>query len=63
MIAEYLAESVLARQPEDVRTFLLETSILERLTSPLCDAVTRGRGGYAMLDRLERAQLFLQPLD
>jgi LuxR family transcriptional regulator, maltose regulon positive regulatory protein len=62
-IAEYLAESVLARQPEDVRAFLLETSILDRLSGPLCDAVTGSVGGYAMLDRLERAQLFLQPLD
>lgn len=62
-IAEYLAESVLAQQPPDVRRFLLDTSILERLSGPLCDALTGGVDGDAMLERLERAQLFLQPLD
>ena len=39
-VLDYLAEEVLERQGEQVRTFLLETSVLERLSGPLCDAVT-----------------------
>jgi LuxR family maltose regulon positive regulatory protein len=62
-VVDYLVEEVLDRQPEVVRRFLLETSILDRLTGPLCDAVTGGTGGRAMLDRLDRANLFLVPLD
>ncbi len=62
-VVDYLAEEVLARLPEDVREFLLETSILERLTGPLCDAVTGREGGRARLVDLERANLFLVPLD
>jgi LuxR family maltose regulon positive regulatory protein len=62
-IAEYLIAEVLEHQPEDVQTFLLQTAPLERLTGPLCDAVT-GRGdSAAMLARLMRAQLFVTPLD
>jgi LuxR family maltose regulon positive regulatory protein len=62
-IVDYLAEEVLVRQPADVRDFLLETSVLERLTGPLCDAVTGREGGKATLVALERANLFLVPLD
>ncbi|HEX6936203.1 MAG TPA: LuxR C-terminal-related transcriptional regulator [Actinomycetes bacterium] len=62
-IVDYLAEEVLARQPADVRDFLLTTSVLERLTGPLCDAVTGRDGGKASLVALERANLFLVPLD
>ncbi len=62
-IVDYLAEEVLSRQPADVRDFLLETSILERLTGPLCDAVTERRAGKDTLVALERANLFLVPLD
>jgi LuxR family maltose regulon positive regulatory protein len=62
-IVDYLVEEVLARQPEAVRTFLLETSILDRLTGPLCDAVTGEAGGRPMLEALDRANLFLVPLD
>jgi LuxR family maltose regulon positive regulatory protein len=58
----YLDE-VLARLPDDVRSFLLSTSILDRLTGPLCDAVTAGSGGTARLAALERANLFVVPLD
>jgi LuxR family maltose regulon positive regulatory protein len=62
-VLDYLAEEVLARQPDQVREFLLATSVLERLCGPLCDAVT-GRGdGQAMLEAVERANLFLTPLD
>jgi LuxR family transcriptional regulator, maltose regulon positive regulatory protein len=54
---------VLARQSDAVRDFLLETSILERLHGPLCDAVTGGSGAATKLVELERAGLFLVPLD
>ncbi|WP_243061050.1 LuxR C-terminal-related transcriptional regulator [Nocardioides sp. SR21] len=68
-VVDYLAEEVLGRQPEDVRRFLLNTSVLERLTGALCDAVSptpddQSRpGGRAMLDLLERQNLFVVPLD
>jgi len=62
-VVDYLAEEVLERLPDDVRDFLLATAIMDRFTGPLCDAVTGGSGGKAMLDRLDRANLFLVPLD
>jgi ATP/maltotriose-dependent transcriptional regulator MalT len=62
-VLDYLNEEVLERQPEPVRAFLLETSVLERLSGELCDAVTAGSDGQAMLEQLERANLFLIPLD
>ena len=62
-VVDYLAEEVLERQPEEIRRFLLRTAILDRFTGPLCDAVTGGSGGAAMLVRLDRANLFLVPLD
>jgi LuxR family maltose regulon positive regulatory protein len=62
-VVDYLVEEVLDRQPEPVRRFLLQTSILDRLTGALCDAVTGEHGGKAMLERLDRANLFLVPLD
>jgi LuxR family transcriptional regulator, maltose regulon positive regulatory protein len=62
-VLDYLAEEVLERQPEQLRTFLLETSVLERLSGGLCDAVTGRADGQAMLERVERANLFLVPLD
>src|SRR5215211_2562631 len=62
-VLDYLTEEVLARQPEELVEFLLETSILERLSGPLCDAVTGRRDGQALLEQVERANLFLQPLD
>jgi LuxR family maltose regulon positive regulatory protein len=62
-ILDYLTGEVLDGQPEQVREFLLETSVLERLSGGLCDAVT-GRGdGQAMLEQVEQAGLFLMPLD
>ena len=51
------------RQPEHVQHFLLQTSILDRLSGPLCDAVTGQDGGKAKLTALERGNLFLVPLD
>ena len=62
-IVDYLAEEVLQRQPEHVQLFLLQTSILDRLSGPLCDAVTGQDGGKAKLAALERGNLFLLPLD
>jgi LuxR family maltose regulon positive regulatory protein len=62
-IVDYLVEEVLQRQPDNVRTFLHDTAILERLSGPLCDAVTGHHGGKAMLEALERANLFVVPLD
>jgi LuxR family maltose regulon positive regulatory protein len=62
-IVDYLVEEVLQRQPEQVRSFLLQTSILDRLSGPLCDAVTGQDGGKAKLAAQERGNLFLVPLD
>ena len=62
-VLDYLAGEVLDRQSEEVRTFLLQTSVLERLSGELCDAVTGRTGGQVMLEQVERANLFLVPLD
>ncbi|HEU5391053.1 MAG TPA: LuxR C-terminal-related transcriptional regulator [Streptosporangiaceae bacterium] len=62
-VLDYLADEVLDGQPGQLRAFLLETSVLEHLTGELCDAVTGRSGSQAMLTRIERAGLFLVPLD
>jgi LuxR family transcriptional regulator, maltose regulon positive regulatory protein len=62
-VLDYLTEEVLDRQPEPLRAFLLETSLLERLSGPLCDAVTGRADSQALLEQAERAHLFLHPLD
>jgi LuxR family maltose regulon positive regulatory protein len=62
-IADYLKEEVLNRQPEHMRDFLLQTSILEQLSGPLCDAVTRQKNSRQILNTLEQTNLFLIPLD
>ena len=62
-VLDYLAEEVLERQPGQVREFLLETSVLERLSGELCDAVTGRPGSQALLEQAERAGLFVVPLD
>jgi LuxR family transcriptional regulator, maltose regulon positive regulatory protein len=62
-ILDYLTGEVLDGQPEQVREFLLETSVLERLNGGLCDAVTGRDDGQAVLERAEQAGLFLMPLD
>lgn len=62
-IVDYLVEEVLERQPDEVRRFLLQTSVLDRLSGSLCDAVTGTEGGRATLERLERRNLFVVPLD
>ena len=61
-IVDYLVGEVL-HQPEHVRSFLLQTSLLTRLNGSLCDAVTGRDGGRAMLEALDRGNLFLVPLD
>jgi LuxR family maltose regulon positive regulatory protein len=62
-VLDYLVEEVVDRQPEGVRSFLLETSVLGRMCGPLCEAVTGRPDGRATLERLERANLFVVPLD
>ncbi|MEA2145316.1 MAG: hypothetical protein QOG59_903, partial [Solirubrobacteraceae bacterium] len=62
-VVDYLVEEVVQRQSAPVHAFLLQTSILGRLSGALCDAVTGERGGKAMLEALDRGNLFLIPLD
>ena len=69
-VVDYLAEEVLVRLPAHLHTFLLQTSILDRLCAPLCDAVVLGEAvdphksySQALLDQIERMNLFLVPLD
>jgi LuxR family maltose regulon positive regulatory protein len=71
LVLDYLIEEVLEQQSEDVQTFLLQTAVLDRLTGSLCDAVRFGNAespvdqdsGQATLEMLERANLFIVPLD
>ncbi len=62
-VVDYLVEEVVHRQPEEVRDFLLRTSVLPRLSGSLADAVTGRNDGRAMLEALDRDNLFLVPLD
>jgi NAD(P)H-dependent FMN reductase len=62
-IAEFLLAEVLIRQPETIRSFLLQISILERMTGDLCDQLTGRSDGQALLQQLDKANLFLIPLD
>ncbi len=62
-VIDYLADEVLARQPPAVRDFLLRTAVLDRLTGPLCDAVSGQSTGSTLLADLDRANLFVVPLD
>jgi ATP/maltotriose-dependent transcriptional regulator MalT len=62
-VLDYLTEEVLDGQQPDVRQFLLETSVLERLSGPLCDALRGRDDSQQLLERVERANLFLHPLD
>jgi LuxR family maltose regulon positive regulatory protein len=62
-IVDYLVEEVLQRQSERVRCFLLQTSILDWLSGPLCDAVTGQKECNLLLEALERGNLFVSPLD
>jgi LuxR family maltose regulon positive regulatory protein len=60
-ILDYLMDEVWRRQPAEVRDFLLRTSLLDRFSAELCEAVSGS--GQPMLDRLEKANLFITPLD
>jgi LuxR family maltose regulon positive regulatory protein len=62
-VVDYLGAEVLDRQPDEVRHFFLHTSILDRLSGPLCDAVVDTVGSDRLLEELECSNLFLQPLD
>jgi LuxR family transcriptional regulator, maltose regulon positive regulatory protein len=62
-ILSYLTEEVLSRQPADIQSFLLQTSILDRLNGDLCNAVTGRADSRALLERLYTDNLFLLPLD
>jgi LuxR family maltose regulon positive regulatory protein len=62
-VIDYLIAEVLSHQPEDRREFLLQTSILDRLTGDLCDAITGKENGQDVLETMERANLFIIPLD
>src|ERR687886_1504642 len=62
-IVDYLVDEVLQRQPAPVRSFLLQTSILDRLSGPLCDAITGQADGAARLEALHRGNFFVVPLD
>ncbi|MCU1445192.1 LuxR C-terminal-related transcriptional regulator [Cryobacterium sp.] len=62
-VIDYLAEEVLQSQNESTRDFLLRTAVLERLTASLCDELTGQPGGAAILESLDRDNLFVIPLD
>jgi LuxR family transcriptional regulator, maltose regulon positive regulatory protein len=62
-VLDFLTEEVLDRQPDEVRAFLLGTSVLDRLSGELCDAVTGRTGSQRLLEQVERSNLFLIPLD
>jgi len=62
-IVDYLVEEVLQRQPEPIRNFLIQTSILEQLNGAVCEAVTGQADGNAQLEVLERGNFFIVPLD
>ncbi|HEX6313404.1 MAG TPA: LuxR C-terminal-related transcriptional regulator [Gemmatimonadaceae bacterium] len=62
-VLDYLTDEVLERQPERVRAFLLHNSVLDRMTAPLCNAVTGDADGQEMLEWIERINLFVVPLD
>ena len=63
LVLDYLIEEVLEQQPESVQNFLLQTSILNQLTESLCDALTGQENSQQVLESLERANLFIIPLD
>lgn len=62
-ILDYLGQEVLDNQEQEIRYFLLKTSILKRLSAPLCESLTGSEDSQAILETLERNHLFIQPLD
>ncbi len=63
LVLDYLVEEVLGQQPESIQNFLLQTSILNRFTGSLCDALTSQDNGQQVLETLDRTNLFIVPLD
>jgi LuxR family maltose regulon positive regulatory protein len=63
LIQDFLIDEVLSQQSESIQEFLLHTSILDQLTSPICDALTQQNNSQATLESLERANLFIIPQD
>jgi len=62
-VLDYLIEEILEQQPKNIQTFLLQTAILDRFSSSLCDAVTGGKNSQLTLEMLDRRNLFIVPLD
>ena len=62
-VVDFLAEEVLSHQPAEIRQFLVRTSTLSRFCAPLCDAVVGSADAAEIIDRLERENLFVVPLD
>jgi LuxR family maltose regulon positive regulatory protein len=62
-VVDYMIEEVLNRQPEEIKSFLLETSILERMNAHLCNSLTHRTDSQTILERLELRNLFVIPLD
>ena len=62
-ILDYLTDEILNQQPPNIQTFLLHTSILERLSAPLCDAMLEQQGSQQILELLVRSNLFISPMD
>jgi LuxR family transcriptional regulator, maltose regulon positive regulatory protein len=62
-IVDYLMDEVLDGQPPHLRSFLLRTSVLGRLSGPLCDAILQTSGSASVLEKIERENLFVVPLD
>jgi LuxR family maltose regulon positive regulatory protein len=63
LVLDFLIEEVMEQQPEHIQNFLLQTAILDRMTGPLCDALTGQGNGSETLETLERANLFIVPMD
>jgi LuxR family maltose regulon positive regulatory protein len=63
LVLDYLIEEVLNQQPESIQSFLLQTAVLDRLTGSLCDVLTGQDNGQETLEKLDRANLFIIPLD
>ena len=63
LVLDYLIEEVLEQQPESIQIFMLQTAILKRLNGSLCDALTGQDNGQQVLETLDRANLFIVPLD
>ena len=62
-IMDYLIEEVLHKQTQEIQDFLLQTSVLERMSGSLCDAITEQKNGQETLIGLEKSNLFIVPLD